>query len=164
MRTDQNANILKLFRGRYIVLPDKVIEEKVDIVKPEVKESKGETYTISAYTLNFESTQKSRGNPDYGKTSSGFNLKGHTLASARVIATDPNYIPTGSKVKIVFNDDKYKKYNAIYTAKDVGGGIIGLHIDLFVGDSPDAVKRAVIFGKTQATVTIINEWHIMNYK
>lgn len=110
---------------------------------------------VSAYDLSYQSCQKSRNNSQYGITSSGFDLKGHTLSSARVISTDPKIIPTGSKVKIVFNDPKYTKYNNVYYALDQGGLIKNNHIDLFIGDFRKSTKMANIFGVTTATVTIL---------
>ena len=146
-------NILQIFMKQYIVIIDRKVEE-TKIVEQKVINLG--TFKVSAYNLSYQSTQKSRGSSGYGITSSGFNLSGHTLASARVIAVDPRIIPIGSKVRLTFKDDKYKSYSEIYTAKDVGGGIIGKHLDLFIGDSPDSNKRAKDFGITYCTVEIIN--------
>ena len=146
-------NILEAFRKQYyIVIVDKESEETKTIKQKVINLG---IFKVSAYNLSYQSTQKSRGSSGYGITSSGFNLSGHTLASARVIAVDPRIIPIGSKVRLTFKDDKYKSYSEIYTAKDVGGGIIGNHLDLFIGDSPDSNKRAKEFGVTQCELEII---------
>ena len=147
-------NILQVFRKQYIVIIDKE-SEKIKTIKPKVINLG--TFKVSAYNLLYQSTQKSRGSSGYGFTYTGFNLKGHTLESARVIAVDPRIISLGSKVRLTFKDDEYKVYNAIYTAKDIGGGIIGNHLDLFIGDSPDSKKRAKEFGVTQCELEIIKE-------
>ena len=142
--SDVNANVLKELRKQYIVV--KTNE------KPEPME-----FIVTAYDLSFNSCQKSRGSKGYGITSSGFDLRGHTLSSARIISVDPSIIPLGSKVRLTFKEDKYKKYDNIYRASDVGGGIINYKIDLFVGDfsSAKASTFAINFGVTKAYVEII---------
>ena len=146
------CEILKQMRKHYIVKVKPVAEIIPKPIKPKLYE-----FTITAYDLSFQSCQKSRGNSDYGITASGFDLRGHTLSSARVISVDPNIIPLGSKVRLTFKEDKYKKYNNIYTSKDTGGAIIGMRIYLFVGDfrSSKASKFAKDFGVTTAYAEII---------
>ena len=46
---------------------------------------------------------------------------------------DPKVIPLKSEVHIVF-PKPYEHFSGIYYAKDVGEGIKGKHIDLFLGD------------------------------
>lgn len=150
---------IKQFRSQYIAIPVESAENKSEkiIIKP-TNEKVDKVFKISAYTLSYQSCQKSRGNPDYGLTATGFDLKGHTRISAKVIAVDKKIIPIGSKVRLNFIDEKYKKYNSIYTAKDVGGGINGLEIDLFFGDGSDrTTKLAREFGVTRAKVTILED-------
>jgi len=131
---------------------------KVPLPIPEIKEVvQQRKFTITAYDLSFQSTQKSRGSKDYGITSSGYSLKGHTLTSARVIATDPKIIPTGSKVRLTFLDAKYLKYNGIYISRDQGEGIKNYHVDLFIGDYVGSNKNARDFGVTQCELEIIKE-------
>ena len=146
-------NILEIFRKQYIVIIDRKVEE-TKIVEQKVINLG--TFKVSAYNLSYQSTQKSRGSSGYGITSSGFNLSGHTLSSARVIATDPNVIPTGSIVELTFLDEKYKKYNGNYRAFDIGGAIVKNRIDLFIGDDYGSNKRAINFGITKAEVIILN--------
>lgn len=153
-----DINVLKEFRKQYIVkIPDKMITEEVDEPKM-VNQSETRNFIVTGYDLSYQSCQKSRGSSGYGITSSGFNLKGHTLTSARVIAVDPHVIPIGSKVKLIFKDEKYKKYNNVYTALDIGGRIRGNRIDLFVGDfqSSKPSKEAISFGITEASVIILD--------
>jgi len=141
-----DANVLKELRKQYIVV--KTYE------KPEPIE-----FTVTAYDLSFNSCQKSRGSKGYGITSSGYDLRGHTIYSARVISVDPSIIPLGSKVRLTFKEGKYKRYDNIYVSKDTGGAITGMRIDLFVGDfkSSKASKFAKDFGVTQAYVEIIKD-------
>ena len=124
---------------------------------PQKVEYQGQDYVITAYDLSVDSTGKYPSNPAYGITASGFNLKGHSLSSARAIAVDPNYIPLGSKVQISFSDPQYQHLNGVYTAVDTGGGIRGHHIDLFFGDfgSVHASKEALRFGRQHAKVKIL---------
>jgi len=133
---------------------------KLPVQLPEIKEViQQRKFTITAYDLSFQSTQKSRGSKDYGITSSGFNLKGHTRKSAMTIAVDPKYIPIGSKVKITFINKEYKKYDGLYYSRDKGGAIKNNKIDLFLGDfqqsSPN--KLTTEFGVVEAYVEIVKE-------
>ena len=146
---------IRALRKQYIVVP-MVINEEKEIIKP-VNEKIDKVFKVSAYTLAYQSCQKSRGSKDYGITSSGYDLKGHTLASARTIATDPMIIPTGTKVRLTFKNSKYKKWDGIYTSRDIGGGIKGFHLDMFVGSSLSSNKFAKEFGITYATVTILKD-------
>ena len=114
VRSDANVNILEAMRKRYIV---KVKPVEKEIIKKE------NIFLVTVYDLSVQSCGKSRGNSDYGITASGYDLRGHTLSSAKVISVDPSIISLGSKVRLTFKEDKYKKYNNIYTASDIGGGI-----------------------------------------
>ena len=140
------CEVLKQMRKQYIVK----VKPKEVIVKQE------NLFIVTAYDLSFKSCGKSRGSKGYGITSSGFDLRGHTMDSARIISVDPNIIPLGSKVRLTFKEDKYKKYNSIYTAYDTGGLIKDQRIDLFVGDSIWSSKKIKDFGVTQAYIEIIN--------
>lgn len=136
------------------------VEVKTEIVDKKNKANiKDQLFKVTAYDLSVQSCGKSRGSKGYGITATGFDLKGHTWDSARVISVDPRVIPLNSKVYIEFVDDNYKKYNNYYYAVDKGGGIIGKHIDFFIGDfqSEKPSKEALKFGKTTAYVKIINE-------
>ena len=137
-----DANVLKELRKQYIVV-DK---------KPEPME-----FIVTAYDLSFNSCQKSRGTEGYGITSSGFDLRGHTMDSARIISVDPHIIPLGSKVRLTFKEDKYKRYDNIYTALDKGGLIKNQRIDLFVGDNIWSKNKIKDFGVTTAYVEIIKD-------
>lgn len=155
------CEVIKLMRSQYIIVPVEIEEKEKELDKKTIKpvnEKVDKVFKISAYNLSRSSTGKSRGNVGYGLTSSGFNIKGHTLESARTIATDPKVIPTNTRVRLTFIDEKYKKYNNIYIARDVGGGINNFEIDLFFGDgSEKTTKLAREFGVTRAKVTILED-------
>lgn len=106
------------------------------------------TFTATAYDNSVQSQGKW-----VNQTATGFNLKGHTLESARCIAVDPKVIPLGSKVKLTFGQG-YGHLNGVYTARDTGGAIKGKKIDVFFGDGD--VKQAVRnFGRRQVKVEIL---------
>lgn len=108
--------------------------------------------TVTAYDLSPESCGKYEGEEGYGVTASGVDLSGHSLWSARAIAVDPNVIPLGSKVRIMFKDEDAQQYNGIYTAIDTGAAINGNRIDIFFGN---ATNEALNFGVRKAKLQII---------
>lgn len=110
--------------------------------------SAGKDFIITAYDNSIESQGKW-----VNQTATGFNLKGHSLESAKCIAVDPTIIPLGSKVQLIF-DDEYKHLNGVYIARDTGGAIKGKRIDLFMGDGVDK-KIVNDFGKRKVKVIIL---------
>ena len=116
-----------------------------------------EDYECTAYDLSYQSCQKTPSHPAYGITASGVSLRDHTRESAMAIAVDPNQIPLGSKVVIVFEDSKRAKYNGVYTAVDTGGAINGRRIDIFFGDEKENVSsEALEFGRASAKIMILS--------
>ena len=59
---------------------------------------------------------------------------GKTARSEHTIAVDPEVIDIGSKVLID---------GIVYTAEDTGGGVKGDHIDIFVENHEETLKRGV---------------------
>ncbi len=112
---------------------------------------------VTAYDLSVQSCGKDMDNPGYGVTASGVCLAGHTWDSARAIAVDPDMIPLGSQVMIIFEDEYASQYNGVYTAVDTGGDIDGTRIDLFMGDfqSYEPADEALQFGVRSATIYLI---------
>ena len=128
-------------------VPDNTIRPVVDIKPP--SKSGGREFTITAYDNSIESQGKW-----VDQTATGFNLKNHTLISAKCIAVDPKVIPLGSKVELIFDDD-YAHLNDVYIARDTGGAIKGDRIDLFMGDGVD--KKVVRdFGKRKVKVRVLD--------
>ena len=114
-------------------------------------------FEITAYDLSYQSCQKTPEHPAYGITASGVSLKDHTRESAMAIAVDPNQIPLGSKVLIIFEDENRAKYNGVYTAVDTGGAINGNRIDIFFGDEKEDVSNeAIEFGRASAKVLVLS--------
>lgn len=110
--------------------------------------SVGREFTITAYDNSVESQEQW-----VDQTATGFNLKGHTLETAKCIAVDPKVIPLGSEVELEF-DEEYEHLDGVYIARDTGGAIKGNKIDLFMGDGVDknVLKR---FGKRKVKAKII---------
>ena len=76
-----------------------------------------------------------------GKTATGVDLRSNP--GAKIIATDPSVIPLGTKVHV----EGY----GYAVAGDVGGGIKGMDIDVFIPD----LERAVAYGNKSVKVTIL---------
>lgn len=81
-----------------------------------------------------------------GPNASGITCTGTQATAGRTIGVDPNYIPLGSKVKIVFSDGSEHEY----IAEDTGGAIKGNIIDLFCNSHQEALN----FGRQIAHVYI----------
>jgi 3D (Asp-Asp-Asp) domain-containing protein len=112
---------------------NKELNQKNDAIENIIK-------SINKFDKNFDDTQIFRitgydlGFSSRGETKLGYNLIGQSLNSARIIATDPSVVPTGSIVYLYFIDKKYMKYNGLYICGDTGGAVKGYVIDLFFGD------------------------------
>ena len=92
------------------------------------------TVAATAYTANCKGCS--------GITKTGVDLNANP--DQKVIAVDPAVIPLGSKVHV----EGY----GYATAEDIGGGINGHEIDVFIPKQSDALD----WGRKQVTVTIID--------
>ena len=82
-----------------------------------------------------------------GKWADGYTATGTEATQGRTIAVDPDVIPYGTEVLVVYEDGT----QAVYIAEDCGGAIQGNRIDVFM-DSHEAalcagVKAAEVFVK-----------------
>jgi 3D (Asp-Asp-Asp) domain-containing protein len=68
---------------------------------------------------------------------------GTTARAGRTVAVDPKVIPLGSKIYIEGLGERI--------AEDVGGGIKGNHIDVYLGTLP----QAHVFGVRRGTVSVV---------
>ena len=145
-----DANVLKELRKQYIVTPTK---------KETISEENKPIFKVTSYDLSIQSCTKSRGESGFGITKNGTNLKNKSWENtgARFISVDPRIIPLNKKVRLTFIDPKHKKYSGNYTTVDIGSGIIGNRVDLFLGDfhSSKPSKKSIDFGVGYATVTIL---------
>lgn len=116
-------------------------------------------FVVTCYDLSVQSCGKEVGSKGYGMTASGVSLVGHTWKTARAIAVDPKVIPLGSKVELIFTNEKYSKYNGIYHCIDTGGAIKGKRIDFFLGDFNQNKTHQDVwdFGKTKAVVRVLEQ-------
>ena len=137
-----------------LIQENKALKEQLERHQQEVSRGTERilNVTVTAYDLSPESCGKYEGEEGYGVTASGVDLSGHSLWSARAIAVDPNVIPLGSKVRIMFEDEDAQQYNGIYTAIDTGAAINGNRIDIFFGN---ATNEALNFGVRKAKLQII---------
>ena len=148
---DSNEQQIKLDA---LIQENKALKEQLERHQQEVSRGTERILdvTVTAYDLSPESCGKYEGEEGYGVTASGVDLSGHSLWSARAIAVDPNVIPLGSKVRIMFEDEDVQQYNGIYTAIDTGAAINGNRIDIFFGN---ATNEALNFGVRKAKLQII---------
>lgn len=104
-----------------------------------------DTFEVTAYTANGNSME---GPP---VTATGLSLEGKSRTDVMVIAVDKDVIPLHTDVTLSFVSSEWQKYDGVYHALDVGGGITGKHIDLFIGHNKDALADQ--FGRQQAKAT-----------
>jgi len=104
-------------------------------VKEEIKVKEQITVAATAYTAECQGCS--------GTTKTGINLLENP--DEKVIAVDPDIIPLGSKV--------YVEGYGYAVAGDIGGGINGHEIDVFLSEQQDAVD----WGRQQVKVAIVEE-------
>jgi 3D (Asp-Asp-Asp) domain-containing protein len=116
-------------------LKDRVpVKAEAEAEPAKKKSSKQITVKATAYTASCEGCS--------GITKTGINIKANP--DAKVIAVDPSVIPLGSKV--------YVEGFGKATAADIGGGIEGKEIDIFIPSEQDAID----FGVKKLKVTILD--------
>ena len=76
----------------------------------------------------------------------GITASGNTAEEGKTIGVDPDIIPLGSKVKIVFSDGT----EHVYRADDTGSAINGNIIDLYM----ESHEEALVFGRQTCKVYI----------
>lgn len=109
-------------------------------------------FRVTAYDLSEESCGKSSGDYWYGKTSSGFDLRGKSRTDAWTVASDTSILPMGTRIYIDFINNNFKKYNGMYTVRDTGGAIHGYILDLYLG--VNCYNEMDNFGVQKAKVSI----------
>ncbi|WP_349774428.1 3D domain-containing protein [Mesobacillus maritimus] len=115
--------------------PAKPNDSAAAALKQEVSIKKVITVDATAYTAECEGCS--------GVTKLGVDLKSNP--SEKIIAVDPEVIPLGSKV--------YVENYGYATAADIGGGINGYEIDVFIPEE----EAAVDWGRQQVKVTIVED-------
>ena len=79
-----------------------------------------------------------------GKWASGYTATGTLATEGRTIAVDPEVIPYGTRVLLIWPDGTQREY----IAEDCGSGVNGNHIDVFFNDH----QAARVFGVQSAMV------------
>lgn len=77
-----------------------------------------------------------------GKWASGYTATGTLATEGRTIAVDPDIIPYGTHILLIWPDGTQHSY----IAEDCGGGVNGNHIDVFFNDH----QAARVFGVQSA--------------
>lgn len=126
---------------------DQLVEKGTkDIIvtsRGDVRIKKAIYMTSTAYDATFESTGKHPGDPGYGITRSG------TQVRPGVVAVDPKVIPLGSKLYVKSLDGRADYGFA--SAEDTGGAVKGNKIDLYY-ESPEDVRK---YGRRKVLVYIL---------
>ena len=121
-----------------------VVEEPVEEPKPVEKPKKVQKYFWMPLG-EFEITSYCSGTCCSSGT--GITASGRPAIEGKTIGVDPDIIPLGSKVKIVFADGT----EHIYSADDTGSAIHGNIIDLYAGNDH---QSALNFGRQKCQVYI----------
>lgn len=100
--------------------------------------SGGQTFNVTFYSAGVESTGKSPGHKDYGRTASGT-----MVATGRTIACPPQY-KFGTKINI--------EGIGVRVCEDRGGAIQGNHLDVYVATQSEAMR----LGRKFLKGTVIN--------
>ncbi len=87
-------------------------------------------YTLTAYCA---------GSCCCGKWANGYTATGTEATEGRTIAVDPDIIPYGSRVLLIWPDGTQHTY----TAEDCGSGVNGRHIDIYLDSHEDARQFGV---------------------
>lgn len=131
-REAKNTTKVESVKVEKYVESKKVIQREVKQVKATTsKKSKDEYewmyFELTAYSNHENSTGKSKGHPDYGKTASGAMTK-----EGVTIAADWNVLPEGTKVYIDGVGER--------VVQDVGGAIKKNKIDVYFESEKDALN------------------------
>lgn len=87
-----------------------------------------------------------------GHTATGQDLNYKSREEAMCIAVDPDFIPLGSLVQIIF-DEPWSHLNGVYLASDTGGVVVGNIVDIYFGH--DGYDEAMQFGRRAAYAEIV---------
>jgi 3D (Asp-Asp-Asp) domain-containing protein len=86
-------------------------------------------------------------------TALAYSIEGKSADGSKpckgTVAADPNVLPLGSKIRVTGAG----AYSGEYTVVDIGGGVKGNVIDIFMS----SVREARTFGKREVEVEILEE-------
>lgn len=129
------------------VVEEKVEEVVVEVVKVDRKEptpSRGGTSQGKRSLGTFQATAYCACTKCCGPNAKGITASGTQVTAGRTIATDPNVIPTGTRVYVEGYGER--------VAEDTGSAVKGNIIDLFFNSHSEALE----FGRRQVRVYIID--------
>jgi len=127
--------------GLSFLLPNEKIETKYienKVLKPVYIGPEYQTFEVTAYTPNFESTGKTEDHPLYKVTASG------QLAWENITLACPPSMAFGTKIY-------FRGIDNVYTCTDRGSAITEGHLDIYMED----LDRALYFGRQKLEVLII---------
>lgn len=111
--------------------------KKVSVKPISMETNRGSNYVVTAYTAGKESTGKSKGHPDFGKTASGTIVKEGRTASC------PPSLKFGTRITI-------PELNKTYVCEDRGAAIKEGRIDIYIKN----LRKARAFGKKTLRVIV----------
>jgi len=122
----------------YKPCPTCTVIDKDNVKQLSKTESNYQTFEVTAYTSNYESTGKTPSHPEYGITASGKRVReNHTIAC-------PPNMEFGTKIYIPYFDNTF-------TCQDRGSAIVSGHLDVYMKDVDDAMK----FGRRKLEIKFI---------
>lgn len=102
-----------------------------------VRYSKKIYVKLTCYTASYKDTGKNPDHPEFGITYSGYK------ARIGIVACDPKYIPLNTNLYVTI--DGQKDYGFCWTG-DIGGGVKGNHLDLYVNTQAESDGFGVKYG------------------
>jgi 3D (Asp-Asp-Asp) domain-containing protein len=137
---------------------EEALNQLIELVtETEIKQSKinnAPVFKITAYSLDFASCGKLPTSRGYGISRSGMDLRNKDWRT-KVVACDPNIIPLGSRVLIIFDDANLSYLEGEYICVDTGSSVKGNHLDLYMGEFEN--EKAIEFGINYAKVIVLED-------
>jgi len=107
--------------------------------------------TICLIAASAEGAQRPRATAALSMSATAYCESGKTRSGARArrgtVAADPRLLPIGSRIRVLAP----KRYAGVYQVMDVGRGIKGRELDIFM----PSCKHARTFGRRQLSVRVL---------
>jgi 3D (Asp-Asp-Asp) domain-containing protein len=107
--------------------------------------------TLGATEKPVASTQDEQVNGPRSFIATAYSTKGNTVKGVQtqpgIVAADPKILPLGSSIRLT----DAGKYSGMYVVTDVGTGIVGRRIDIFMAELEDAKA----FGRKEVQVELL---------
>jgi 3D (Asp-Asp-Asp) domain-containing protein len=129
----------------------KTTKKPSSTTKKEPPEIGDKTIEVNGVVYNITKAINGRAVSYYSSSSNPLTYTGNPAIPGKTVAVDPSVIPLGSLLYIASLDDgKTWSYGPAY-AHDIGGGIKGTYVDLFMASKADCYK----FGNRNCVIYII---------